>query len=136
MSVATPHAEGHIQLSIDRILEFEPGRRVRAECLVPDTLWVFATHFPRFPVVPGVFILGTATDLAERLLAAGNEAGWRLAGAKRLKFRHYVRPGDRLVLEVEVTERTDDEVIMAASARMGDRLVTSISSLHFVRAVG
>lgn len=136
MSVEAPHPGRLTRLSIDRILELEPGRRILAECLVPDTLWVFDTHFPRFPVVPGVFILGSAIDLAERLLDAGNEPGWRFAGAKRLKFRHYVRPGDHLELDVEVKDRSDEEAVVAGSARVGDRMVTSIGSLRFVRAVG
>ena len=124
------------RLPVDRIVELEPGRRVRVECLVPETLWVFATHFPRFPVVPGVFILGTAAELARTLLLGEDQPGWRMVGAQRLKFRHYVRPGDRLDLDVTVTERSGDEAIAVGSASVGDVLVTSMGSLRFVRDAG
>src|SRR3954452_3169170 len=86
---------------LDRIIELEPGGRARGLRNVPNTLEVFDSHFPRFPVLPGVLVLDTLAELAE--LALGGPPGeWRLSGIRRAQFRRYVAPGDQLELSVQV----------------------------------
>ena len=47
---------------LDKLVEHEPGRRAVGVRHVPNTLDVFDTHFPRFPVLPGVLIIDDLTD--------------------------------------------------------------------------
>ncbi len=65
-------------MTLDRVVGVEPGRRAEAIRNVPSTLDLFDSHFPRFPVLPGVLILGTLGALAELLLrdTTRRPGGW------------------------------------------------------------
>ena len=113
--------------TLDRILGVEPGVRASALRNVPNTLQVLDTHFPRFPVLPGVLILDSLAELSA--LAAGDGA-WRLAGVERVRFRHYVRPGDQMELAVEVTRRDPARLALSGSVRVDGRVVASVRELR------
>jgi len=137
--------------NLDRIVSIEPGQRAVALRNVPNTLAIFDSHFPRFPVLPGVLILGSLGTLACQLLesdAAGHSDAaehsdalrhsdapeqWRFAGADRVGFRHFVRPGDQLELTVELKERTDTEAVLSGEAKVDELLVTRARRLRLVR---
>ena len=104
--------------TLDRIVSVEPGESATALRNVPNTLAIFDTHFPRFPVLPGVLILGSLGALAGELLEAETGRPWRLAGADRVAFRHFVQPGDQLQLTVKLSQRSDSE---ATAERRGVR---------------
>jgi len=63
---------------LDRVLELEPRTRARGLRNVPSTLDVFDSHFPRFPVLPGVVVLDSLAELA-RLVLPGAPEAWRLS---------------------------------------------------------
>jgi 3-hydroxyacyl-[acyl-carrier-protein] dehydratase len=131
--------------NLDRIVSIEPGQRAVALRNVPNTLAIFDSHFPRFPVLPGVLILGSLGSLACQLLesdaaehsdALGHSDApgqWRFAGADRVGFRHFVRPGDQLELTVELKERTDAEAVLSGEAKVDELLVTRARRLRLVR---
>lgn len=96
---------------------------------VPNTLAVLDTHFPRFPVLPGVMILETLAELASRVTGPG----WRLARAERLRFRHYVRPGDQMELSVRVLDRSDATVAFSGEVRVSGRVVMTARRLELAR---
>ncbi|MFI5781318.1 3-hydroxyacyl-ACP dehydratase FabZ family protein [Nocardia sp. NPDC051570] len=81
----------------DRIINVEPDIRATAYLNVAGTLPYFATHFPRYPVLPGVLLIESAIALAR---LAANNPGLRLRHAKRLRFRRFVVPGDQIELTV------------------------------------
>jgi 3-hydroxyacyl-[acyl-carrier-protein] dehydratase len=113
--------------TLDRILGVEPGVGAKALRNVPNTLQVLDTHFPRFPVLPGVLILDSLAELSA--LAAG-EGAWRLAAVERVRFRHYVRPGDQMELSVEVTARDAGQLTLSAHVRVDGRVVASVRELR------
>jgi 3-hydroxyacyl-[acyl-carrier-protein] dehydratase len=119
--------------NLDRIVSVEPGQRATALRNVPNTLAIFDTHFPRFPVLPGVLILGSLGTLAGELLAAETADRWQLAGADRVGFRHFVRPGDQLELTVELKERSDAEAVLSGEASVDGRVVTRARRLRMTR---
>lgn len=91
------------------------------------TTWdVFATHFPRKPVVPGVVIIGCLERLAQALLERRTgSADWRLAGIGRARFRHFVQPGDVMELVLEVAEVTDEAAVLKATVNVDGTAVTT-----------
>jgi len=117
---------------LDRVLELEPRVHARGVRNVPSTLDVFDSHFPRFPVLPGVVVLDTLSELA-RLTLPGTPDEWRLADVGRMQFRHYVRPGDQLVLGVEVEEIETGSATLRGEARVAGRLVVRARQLRLVR---
>ena len=118
--------------TLDRILSVEPGETATAIRNVPNTLAIFDTHFPRFPVLPGVLILGSLGALAAELLQADTDKHWRLAGADRVGFRHFVQPGDQLELAVKLSKRSDSEAVLSGEVSVDGRVVTRARKLRMV----
>ncbi len=118
--------------TLDRIVSVAPGESATALRNVPNTLAIFDTHFPRFPVLPGVLILGSLGALASHLLEAETGKPWRLAGADRVAFRHFVQPGDQLLLTVKLSSRGDSEAVLSGEATVDGRVVTRARKLRAV----
>lgn len=118
----------------DRILEQTPTS-ISAVRNVPATLDVFDHHFPRFPVLPGVLILDSMYALAETLLSAVSGRSWSPASAGRIRYRHYVRPGDQLHLRFELAgplEAGAVSVVGTAAADVDGRPVTTVRKLELI----
>ncbi len=120
--------------TLDRIVELEPGQRARAIRNVPNTLAIFDSHFPRFPVLPGVLILGSLGSLATALLEADAAARWRLAGAGQVGFRHFVQPGDQMELTVALKERSEESALLSGEVKVDGKLVTRARELRMAAA--
>jgi 3-hydroxyacyl-[acyl-carrier-protein] dehydratase len=118
--------------TLDKIVSIEPGESASAIRNVPNTLAIFDSHFPRFPVLPGVLILGSLGALAAELLEAETGKPWRLAGADRVAFRHFVGPGDQLELSVKLSQRSDTEAVLSGEASVDGRVVTRARKLRAV----
>jgi 3-hydroxyacyl-[acyl-carrier-protein] dehydratase len=110
--------------TLDRVLSLEAGKSATAIRNVPNTLAIFDSHFPRFPVLPGVLILGSLGELAGRLLEAETGRPWRLAGAGQVGFRHFVQPGDQMELTVTLKSRSDEEAELTGDVKVDGKLVT------------
>ncbi len=95
---------------IDRVLEFEDGRRIVALKNVSINEPFFRGHFPEQPLMPGVLIC-EALAQAGALLAHRSQDGVQpghvvvLAGLDGARFRRPVLPGDQLRLEVVLLKR-------------------------------
>ncbi|MGA2925166.1 MAG: hydroxymyristoyl-ACP dehydratase [Solirubrobacteraceae bacterium] len=118
--------------TLDRIVSVEVGKSAKAIRNVPNTLAIFDSHFPRFHVLPGVLILGSLGALAGELLERETGTPWRLAGAERVGFRHFVGPGDQLELTVTLKQRSDTEAILTGEASVDGKVVTRARKLRAV----
>jgi len=118
--------------TLDRVTSVEAGVSATAIRNVPHTLAIFDSHFPRFPVLPGVLILGSLGELAGLLLEQETGRRWRLAGADRVGFRHFVQPGDQMLLTVKLKERTDDEATLTGEVTVDGKVVTRARKLRAV----
>ncbi|MET7615969.1 hydroxymyristoyl-ACP dehydratase [Streptomyces sp. NPDC005408] len=121
--------------AFDEVLDVVPGKRAVAVRNVPGTLTVFATHFPRFPVLPGVLILDDIVRAA-RLAAPKVPQGsrWVLAEARRVRYRHFAEPGDRLEISVKVIEATESSVTFKAAVGVDGRDITTIRQLRLEKS--
>ena len=115
--------------TLDRIVSVD-GDTAAAYRNVPNTLAIFDSHFPRFPVLPGVLILGSIGALAAHLLEQQTGRKWRLAGAGNVGFRHFVQPGDQMEITVQLKERGDDEAVLSGEAKVDGKLVTRARQLR------
>ncbi|MCK9489882.1 MAG: 3-hydroxyacyl-ACP dehydratase FabZ [Xanthomonadales bacterium] len=92
-------------LLIDRVLEIEHGKRVRALKNVTYNEPCFTGHFPEHPVMPGVLVLEALAQAcgALALLSAEKEPERRgmfyLVKIDKARFSRLVVPGDQLILE-------------------------------------
>ncbi|MFG2293848.1 3-hydroxyacyl-ACP dehydratase FabZ family protein [Streptomyces sp. NPDC048603] len=121
--------------ALDKILHLAPGSRAVALRNVTGTLTVFDSHFPRFPVLPGVLILDDIVRTA-RLAAPPAPQGvqWELAGVQRIRYRHFAEPGDQLEISVDVTAATARSVSVKAVVRVGGRDITTVRELRLQHA--
>jgi 3-hydroxyacyl-[acyl-carrier-protein] dehydratase len=93
-------------LMIDRVLEFDPGKRIRAVKNVSANEPQFLGHFPSRPIMPGVLILEAMAQAAcilalrsSGVTAEGNRT-YYYAGIDGARFKRPVEPGDQLELDV------------------------------------
>jgi 3-hydroxyacyl-[acyl-carrier-protein] dehydratase len=90
---------------VDAVDEHEPGQRVRARYRVTGEEPFLAGHFPGNPVFPGVLQLEALAQAgAIAVLSDARYAGKLplFGGVEDVRFRRIVRPGDDIVLEVEI----------------------------------
>jgi len=95
-------------LLVDRVVEFEADKRIRAIKNVTINEPFFMGHFEHYPVMPGVLIIEALAQAAGILSIRSkgdrpdNEM-YFLVGIDNARFKRQVVPGDQLVLEVEET---------------------------------
>jgi beta-hydroxyacyl-ACP dehydratase FabZ len=95
-------------LLVDRIVEWDPGKRIVGIKNVTINEPFFQGHFPGHPIMPGVLIIEAVAQAGGilALKALGGEK--RIAyftGIDNCKFRRPVVPGDQLRLEVSIVAR-------------------------------
>lgn len=115
---------------IDRITEVELGKRAVGIRNVPNTLSILDSHFPRFPVLPGVLMLGSLGTLAGHLLQKQTGRPWKLVGAQQVRFRHFVRPGDQMEMTVEIKQMSDDVAVLTGTVRVEGRPVVTARQIR------
>ncbi len=95
-------------LLIDRVLEFESGKRIRALKNVTVNEPFFVGHFPGHPIMPGVLIVEAMAQAGGLLLM--NEFDdpkskvVYFMSLDNVKFRRPVTPGDQLIFELEMLQ--------------------------------
>ena len=94
-------------LLIDRVVEFESGKRIKAWKNVSINEPFFNGHFPAHAVMPGVLVieaLAQAGGLLSHMTRGGPSVGKLsyLVKVDAAKFSRMIVPGDRLELDVEL----------------------------------
>jgi UDP-N-acetylglucosamine acyltransferase len=119
-------------LLVDAIEAYEPGRRVVAVKNVTVSEEFFQGHFPGAPMMPGVLMIETLSQVATVLLLQeeGEQTGRVfLRGVDNAKFRRQVVPGDRLQLEVTRDRSRTGLARLSGVARVGDQIVAEMDLL-------
>src|SRR6266851_1615606 len=123
----------HPSLLVDAISEHEPGRRLVAHKNVTVNEDFFQGHFPGAPLMPGVLMLETLSQVAAILLVerGGKPPSMRvyLRGVNNAKFRKQVVPGDRLRLEILLGRCRRSLALAQATAYVGDQIVAECELL-------
>ncbi len=115
-------------LLVDRITEFDAQEnRIVGFKNVTINEPFFIGHFPEKPIMPGVLILEAMGQTGGLLLL--NYGGLQenklvmFISMDNIKFRKPVVPGDRLVMEVIMTQRRFNTFTLEAKAYVDDKLV-------------
>lgn len=115
-------------LLVDRILDYVPGEFAIGRKNVTVNEEFFQGHFPDNPVMPGALILeALAQTGAIALLSLPTFAGKTayFGGVRKVKFRHMVRPGDSLRLEVQLDKLHGNAGLGHAQALVEDQVACS-----------
>jgi 3-hydroxyacyl-[acyl-carrier-protein] dehydratase len=119
-------------LLLDRILEINDDTLVALKNVTINEPF-FEGHFPNNPIMPGVLII-------EALAQAGGMFALEKApelrgkpiyfmGVDKARFRKPVRPGDQLILKVQVLKRKGPVFKMRGEAFVDDQMVTEAELL-------
>src|SRR5919199_3501204 len=95
---------------VDRILDVEPGKRLRAVKNLTLAEEYLADHFPTFPVMPGVLMLQALVESAAWLLRLSEDFRHSvivLREAKNVKYGTFMEPGRQMHITVELTAQDD-----------------------------
>jgi 3-hydroxyacyl-[acyl-carrier-protein] dehydratase len=93
-------------LLVDRIEELELGKKAVGIKNVTINEPFFKGHFPGYPVMPGVLIVEALAQVGAVAMLSMEEHHGKIglfAGIDEFRFKDQVKPGDTLVLEVELT---------------------------------
>lgn len=90
---------------LDRILQLEKGRGIRALKNVSLSEDIFEYHFPGFPVLPGAFLLESFEEASVLLIEATEDYSIvpTLKRLRHVKYRRFVRPGAQVLVEAQLT---------------------------------
>ncbi len=93
-------------LLVDRVLDIIDGERITALKNVTFNEPFFTGHFPGVPVMPGVLMVEAMAQAGGVLMFNSLEDKESkiamLMGVDKCRFRKPVRPGDQMIIEVEV----------------------------------
>ncbi len=122
-------------LWVDKVLEINRDF-IKAEKYIPEDLEIFQGHYPDYPLVPGVLLCEAvfqAGALLIRQRAAAEERQaepessvpvlTRILGAK---FKREVRPGDRLEISVEFTDRVGAAWFLKGAVKVDGKVAVQV----------
>ena len=100
-------------LLVDRVLEIEPQKKVRAIKNVSLNEKIFKGHFPENPIYPAIYLVEGLCQCAQLMFGSSVAVTAKL---EEFKFTKPVYPGDQIVYEVELQEQLGAFVISKAYA--------------------
>ncbi|MGQ3686039.1 MAG: 3-hydroxyacyl-ACP dehydratase FabZ [Candidatus Loosdrechtia sp.] len=112
---------------IDKVVEYEEGKRIICIKNVSCNEPVFVGHFPDFAIMPGVLIIEAMAQasiiLFKKSLAVqnGNDTVFLLASIGNARFTKPVFPGDRLHIEITVEKIVSKGAIVQAIVKVDEK---------------
>ena len=87
----------------------------------------FKGHFPGNPIMPGVLLQESLFQTGACLMASGNTSGLGVVTkVSNARFKNMVRPGDELVMEVELTDQLDNAYYFKGKTKVNGKAVVSL----------
>ena len=129
-------------LLVDRVLDIELHKSIRAVKNITFNEPIFTGHFPRRPVFPGVLILEALaqtsallsfTSMGEQLT---DDMVVYFAGIDGARFKRPVEPGDQLILESTVARVRAGIYKYSARATVDGMLAAEAELMCTMRRVG
>jgi 3-hydroxyacyl-[acyl-carrier-protein] dehydratase len=128
-------------LLVDRVLEIEKGKRIKAIKNVTINEPFFNGHFPHRPVMPGVLMLEALAQAAALLSfdtlgeTPDDKTVYYFAGIDGARFKRPVEPGDQLTLDVELLRMKAGIFKFAARASVGAELAVEAELMCTMRKI-
>ena len=129
-------------LLVDRVVELESNKRIRAIKNVTFNEPYLMGHFPGRPVMPGVLMLEALAQAAGLLAfdAMGQVPDenniYYFVGIDSARFKRPVEPGDQLILEASIDRVRAGIWKFKGIARVGDEVACEAELMCTMRYVG
>ncbi|OHC08936.1 MAG: 3-hydroxyacyl-[acyl-carrier-protein] dehydratase FabZ [Planctomycetes bacterium RIFOXYD12_FULL_42_12] len=121
-------------LFIDRVVEFEEGKKIVCVKNVSGNEPVFVGHFPDFAIMPGVLIIEAMAQASiilfrKSLPTQQNDKNtvFLLASVNNARFTKPVFPGDQLFVEIIVEKIVSKGAIVQATVKVEEKTVAKAS---------
>jgi 3-hydroxyacyl-[acyl-carrier-protein] dehydratase len=125
-------------IMVDRVLEIEPGKRIKTIKNVTGNEIHFLGHFPDYAIMPGVFTLEaigqSASILFSRSTGKGMDEGELLVlgSVDNMRFLAPVLPGYTMVIEVNIIRMQPDAALVGGTVSVDGNVVAK-GKLTFAR---
>ena len=128
-------------LLVDRVLEINKGKRIKALKNVSINEPYFSGHFPHRPVMPGVLMLEALAQAAALLAfdmlgtTPDDKTVYYFAGIDGARFKRPVEPGDQLILEVTLDRMKAGIFKFKACAKVGEEIAAEAELMCTMRTI-
>jgi 3-hydroxyacyl-[acyl-carrier-protein] dehydratase len=128
-------------LLVDRVLELEKGKRIKALKNVTINEPFFVGHFPHRPVMPGVLMLEAMAQVAALLAfdaldtTPTEKTIYYFAGIDGARFKRPVEPGDQLVMDVTLDRMKSGIFKFKGTARVDDQIACEAELMCTMRTL-
>ena len=116
-------------LMVDRVLELEPGKRIKAVKNVTGSEIQFLGHFPEFAVMPGTLIVEAFGQSASLLFSHTTGEGIKpgefmvLGLINDMRFLAPVLPGHTMIIDVNIVKMMPNAALVEGVVRVGETIV-------------
>jgi 3-hydroxyacyl-[acyl-carrier-protein] dehydratase len=127
-------------IMVDRVLELEPGKRIKTLKNVTGSEIQFLGHFPEFAIMPGTFIIEAIGQSASILFSRTTGKGVKprefmaLAAVNEMRFLAPVLPGYTITIEINILKAAADAALVEGVASVGEEVVTR-GKLSFAKMI-
>jgi 3-hydroxyacyl-[acyl-carrier-protein] dehydratase len=128
-------------LMVDRVLELEHKKRIKALKNVTANEPYFIGHFPHRPVMPGVMMLEALAQAAALLsydavdAKPDDKSVYYFAGIDNARFKRPVEPGDQMILDVTLERMKSSIFKFQARASVDGETAVEAGLMCAVRTV-
>jgi 3-hydroxyacyl-[acyl-carrier-protein] dehydratase len=128
-------------LLVDRVLEVEKGKSIKALKNVTMNEPYFTGHFPHRPVMPGVMMLEAMAQVAALLafetldVVADEKSVFYFAGIDGARFKRPVEPGDQLVMRVTLERVKAGIFKFKGVAHVGEQMACEAELMCTMRTI-
>jgi len=125
-------------IMVDRVLELEPGKSIKALKNVTGNEIQFLGHFPDYAIMPGTFIVEAIGQCASILFSQTTGEGVEqreylvLASIQEMRFFVPVHPGHTMIVEVSIVKMTEGAALIEGIVTVDGTVVTK-GKLGFAR---
>ncbi|MCB4365086.1 3-hydroxyacyl-ACP dehydratase FabZ [Hydrogenophaga taeniospiralis] len=128
-------------LLVDRVLELDKGKSIKALKNVTINEPFFVGHFPHRPVMPGVLMLEAMAQAAALLafdtvgVTPDDKTVYYFAGIDGARFKRPVEPGDQLVMDVTLERMKAGIFKFKAVTRVGTEIACEAELMCTMRTI-
>lgn len=128
-------------LLVDRVLELDKGKSIKALKNVTINEPFFMGHFPHRPVMPGVLMLEAMAQAAALLsfdtmgVTPDDKTVYYFAGIDGARFKRPVEPGDQLIMDVTLERAKAGIFKFKGVTRVGDQIACEAELMCTMRTI-
>ncbi|MFQ6070652.1 MAG: 3-hydroxyacyl-ACP dehydratase FabZ [Candidatus Aminicenantales bacterium] len=123
-------------LLVDRVLELEKGKFIKALKNVTYNEHFFQGHFPQKRIMPGVLVVEamaqTGGILLYHTLPDSKDKIFFMSKIDEVKFRRPVLPGDQLILSAEIVKLKGNFCLVRGKAKVDGEIVAEGEIMAYV----